>query len=251
MAEKHVVVTLSEPFELTAADFLSLDLDEERNEDKSTFIAGEKAYLRLFRGAEDPYVVESSGGITQIEATNVPLNVTEEYLIFANVKEATLQYKPYGAVSYSWVGRNGGNPVFNGKLVLLAVEAIAVLKCSYTTLFDRLSVKFDEAGPVIVFVLQAATNASTYLVVTFGAGVLTEPVPYSLEVKDFCSDTLLAGVTVYLDGAMIGQTDVNGVVQLGALTPGRTYQVRMQKDGFVDSNMDKLNNDSFTVPVTP
>lgn len=75
-----------------------------------------------------------------------------------------------------------------------------------------------------------------------------EPVPYELEVKNYCTDEVLAGVTVYFDEVDIGQTSSQGIIALGALVPGSIHILRMAKVGFINSENDKLNNDSFVVP---
>lgn len=76
------------------------------------------------------------------------------------------------------------------------------------------------------------------------------PEPYELQVKSFCTDETVAGVTVYMDGTEMGQTDADGVISLGALLPGSTHTLKMVKDGYISSDQDKLNNDSFTVPAS-
>ena len=83
---------------------------------------------------------------------------------------------------------------------------------------------------------------------TGGSEESTTPVPYELEVKNFCTDDTVTGVTVYLDGTDMGQTDSDGIISLGALLPGSTHTLKMIKDGYIDSDKDHIDNASFTVP---
>lgn len=78
----------------------------------------------------------------------------------------------------------------------------------------------------------------------------TTPIPYDLQVKNYCTDGEVPGVTVYLDGAEIGQTDADGMISLGALMPGSTHTLKMIKDGYINSDKDHIDNASFTVPAS-
>jgi len=82
-----------------------------------------------------------------------------------------------------------------------------------------------------------------------GGGVTTDdPAPYELEAIDYCSDGTVEGVAVTLNGNYMGLTDSNGIISLGNLTPGVTYRLKLVKEGYQDSDLDNLNNDSFTIP---
>jgi len=72
-------------------------------------------------------------------------------------------------------------------------------------------------------------------------------VPYEISVLDFCSDEAIANVQIYLNGSYIGVTDSTGIKSLGYLTPGTSYTLKMTKTGYQNSDVDALNNDSFTV----
>jgi len=52
-----------------------------------------------------------------------------------------------------------------------------------------------------------------------------------------------------MNGNYMGLTDSNGIISLGNLIPGATYTLNnLTKEGYQDSALDNLNNDSFTVP---
>ena len=232
---------------------ISLDFDTDKNAGKTTFNPGDIAYLRLFLQSSDPYTAEVNMGEAKTSATNIHFSIDDEEVRFANIEFGYLRYRPCNDVSYRWIGKDAGTPLFNGKKITLTQSFVAILNCDYKTEGDRLAVNSDKVGSVLVVVIQGEEQAS--LVVPFvdedgdGDGEEPTPVPYELEVKDYCTDAVLAGVTVYFDGVDIGQTDVNGVIVLGALVPGDFHELKMAKAGYMNSEDDRLNNDSFTVPA--
>lgn len=226
---------------------LSLSLDTVANEDETTFVIGNKVYLKFLSSVDEPYTIEVNMGTAKTEATNIHYPIEDDEITFANTNSGSLGYVPVGEVDYEWIGKSAGTPVFNGREILLDEDSIAILKCNYKTKGDRLSVVSSEAGTVLVVVIQGENQAS--LSITFeDEEEEEEPVAYELDVKNYCSDASLSGVTVYLDEVDIGQTNINGIIALGALIPGSTHTLKMMKAGYIDSDKDKLNNDSFTVP---
>jgi len=240
MAEKHITVNFSDA---SSSGDLSLQLDEERNNDKTTFAVGEIAYLKFLFSNSDAYTIKTSSGSASVVGTNIHYPITDEEIQFANVKQGTLDYVPAGGVTPTWIGNNGGTPLFNEKIITVPNEIIGILNCDYTTKGDRLALTATESGTILVVVIQGSNQAS--LAVTFGAAA--DAVEYELEVKDFCSDASLSGVAVSMDGRYKGLTDANGVVNLGLLTPGSTHALKMTRSGYEDSDDDDLNNDSFVV----
>lgn len=229
---------------------LSLSLDTVANKDKTTFVIGDKVYLKFLSSVDEPYTIEVNMGTAKTEATNIHYPIEDDEITFANTNSGSLGYVPIGEVDYEWIGKSAGTPVFNGREILLDEDSVAVLNCSYKTKGNRLSVTNSEVGTVLVVVIQGENQAS--LSITFEDDEddeeEKEPVAYELDVKNYCSDASLSGVTVYLDEIDIGQTNINGIIALGALIPGSAHTLKMMKAGYIDSDKDKLNNDSFTVP---
>lgn len=77
-----------------------------------------------------------------------------------------------------------------------------------------------------------------------------ELVPYEISVLDFCTDEALSNVAIYIDDEYIGLTNEDGIKSLGYLTAGQSYSLKMTKVGYQDSDIDALNNDSFTAQDT-
>lgn len=235
---------------------LSLELDDEKNrevygESKSSFLIGERAYLKFLSSSDTTYEIFSSIGSTRKEGTNIPYTVIEN-VVFKKEKTAALQKKPRSSVNYKWYGNAPGIPSFSGGSVSINQPAVAVLHCEYETLGDRISiivneeVDFGEKFDVVVVVVQGERKAST--TITY-SGDHIGPQPIDLKVVDFCGDEVVEGVEIYLDGESKGTTNSNGKIFLGELRPGTEHTLKMTKSGYVDSDKDVLYNDSFTVPT--
>jgi len=236
---------------------LSIALDEDKNrevygENKSSFAPSERAYLKVITNSDIPYSLYSSAGTVTRSARNVPYDYSED-VSFVLTNSAELQHVPYGSVSsWEWYGRNAGQPLFSGKRVTISSPAVAVLHCEYRILGDQAHllvlpgalIPYSEIE-VVVAVQQGDTIASC--TVNYGGSAST-PQPVDLEVSDFCTDEVVTGVSVFLDGAYIGTTNSNGKIYLGMLMPGTTHQLLLTKEGYVDSDQDILHNDEFTVP---
>lgn len=249
---KEAIIPDPPPVEDGTVLFLSLSLDSVANKGKYAFVVGDKIYLKFLSSDSGSYAIKVNTGTAKTEATNIHYPIKNEEIQFANTDTGTLSYFPCGGVSYKWIGESGGTPVFDGKDIILAKPVVGILVCDYETKGDRLSISSSIEGTVLVAVIQKSDQAS--LSVSFEKKSeeeeeKPEPVAYELEVKDYCADGVLPGVTIYLDGIDIGQTDANGVIAVGALIPGSTHSLKMAKGGYINSENDKLNNDSFTVPA--
>lgn len=247
---RDIQITFAEPTPEVKTS-LSLVLDSEKNDDKTEFDSGETVYLLCYAENSEPYLVTSSAGSTRIVTTDITVDVEDEIVAFANSDSGSLAYPPLLArsMSYEWIGDNGGVPIFEGSNITLPEAITGILQCTYKTLVDRISLVWVGEGTVLVAVIQTIDEeqytASQQVVYT---ELDLTPVPYDLEIKDFCDDEIVEGVEVLLDGVSIGTTNASGIIYLGELVPGSTHDLKMIKTGFLDSDLDKLNNDSFTVP---
>lgn len=247
--------------------FLALDKEKIRSvygEDKSSFIPGEAAYLRLFSMPDTPYYLHSSAGSLSVVAREVPYP-QEENIVFSWEAERDLSFVPDSSVDWKWMGRSAGNPLFAGtKITLPEIEVedgapeqkpVGVLNCKYTVMGDRLKLFVPasamsgfESIEVNVVAVQGQNVAS--LTVAYSTGLYGEPVPVDLSVSDFCSNEHVWDVMVFIDGEYMGKTNANGTIYLGMMAPGSIHQLKMTREGYIDSDLDVLHNDSFTVPKT-
>lgn len=247
MAEKSTTISFV-PLSDVVDDFILLELDDVKNAGRTTFNVGEKVYLRFLTPSSDAYVIKVSAGTAQTESTNIHYPITDDEKQFPNVDSGYLSYIPCTAVDYEWIGHSAGVPYFNGRRITLKQISVAVLNNNYSVRGNRLSVVSNVVGTVLIVVIQGDNQASLAITIEDEEAV-GDPVAYELEARDYCTDDVLVGATIYFDNVDIGQTDENGIIALGALIPGSTHSLRMEKAGYINSENDRLNNDSFVVPL--
>lgn len=237
----------------------TLALDDAKNlmvygEARTSFFVGETAYLKL-HCSETGYSVDCSAGVANRDVADIAYPY-EEDLAFPLTRSGNLRQLPTGGVLYSWVGKDRGSPLFVEKNVFLAAPQVAILRVEYKSLGDRLKLLVTKADTGlhssmdVLVVVHKNGKALASMTVAYENTAIAEPVPVELSVSDFCSDEQVEDVEVFLDGSFVGSTDVSGKIYLGLLIPGRSYALKMVKEGFTDSNLDVLYNDSFIVPKT-
>lgn len=70
----------------------------------------------------------------------------------------------------------------------------------------------------------------------------------TIIVKEYTSDVEVSGATVYVDGDNKGTTDAEGKINLQDVTIG-PHTIKVTKAGYLDTDEDDLDNDSFTIEV--
>jgi len=226
-------------------------LEDSRNGGATAFSPGGSAYVSV-APTLDGYTIASSAGTLTKDGTRIPVEVSED-LIFAGTREATLDFPPNGAVSYEWLGKDGGTPLFNGQTVTIPEDAVGVLRVTYDTLGDRLRLEVTDADmggldelPVVVAVTDADGNVyHTTVNYTRDGEDPAEPEAVEILVEDFCTGEPISGATVLVNGKTV-TTNANGVAYVGTLAAG-TYAIKATATGYTDSDKDVLNNDSFVV----
>lgn len=245
MAEKSIIISFLDPIieaNIRIQASLRLELDEDANNGATSFSVGDDVYFRFISSSSEAYTIEVSDGSAIKSASNIHYPIEDEEVQFANTNEGSLTYLPVVGVTTSWLGVSGGTPVFDGSTVNLNNDVTAILNCTYSTKGDRLKLSGFTVSKVLIVVIQGENQASYALSIV---DVSTGPTPYQLQVKDFCDDGILSGVAVYLNGSYKGLSNSEGLVSLGDLSPGSSYTLRMVKTGYISSDVDALNNDSF------
>ena len=123
---------------------------------------------------------------------------------------------------------------------------------SYTT-FRAQTWRLDGRQNPGEFVLYASAPS---------LGIVDEPVPFTVsegdssdvsqpsivtvQTKSFCTDLPVDGAAVYVGNKFIGSSDINGKVFVGLL-PSGSYGIKCQATGYLPTDGDDLNNDSFTI----
>jgi hypothetical protein len=154
VAEQSISITFVTK-EVAAGKALVVDLDAEKNEDKSQFLYGEKAYFRIFTYPENMKIaiIESDGNIT---TEGNGLFEEEENIVFANVSEASCS-KPISSIKSSkWLGESLGAIAVEGNKIKASSKGVAILKLKYTASFRRYGLQLggrsDDSYTVLVYI---------------------------------------------------------------------------------------------------
>ena len=251
--ETNLTVTFTAPEEdtivTTTNTTISLSLDSEANNNETSFESGTPVYVKQFPPGDFEMTVNI--GYVEKKLKRVPYVIEEELVYFANAAIANLDHLPEGEVTYSWVGNNLGNPVFNGKVITIPESGIGVLNCTYITLYDQLMVMYEGAEATTVLLVVVNGTVSDSLLITYtGIEDVTER-PVVITVKDYCSGEIVVGANIEVTASGYPATNfitnALGQANLGNLIVGVTYSIKITATGYRDSDEDSLSNDSFTV----
>lgn len=242
----HSISTSSRGDKYVGEFFIEMKLDDEKNNEETTFYAGDYVFILIC--ASHDYDCYSTGDNLIKVGWDIEESIVDD-LIFAKASEATLAYPPNGTVQYEWIGRNPNvNPVFDQMKVSLSKNTTGVLRCTYTTAWDRWKVHHSKVAKIIIVAYVPDSEAITYLEIDFlGPSSISGPQAWELMVLDYCNDNPVEGVTITFDGSPIGVTDANGLIFLGQLNPNE-YPLKMTKTDYIDSDLDRLHNDSIIIP---
>lgn len=251
-----LAITFIAPSELDDVDdAITLELDSDANEDETTFASGKPAYVRQFPPGEYSTVVNV--GTVKKRLRRVSYTVEKEKVYFQNSETANLTYLPEGGVSYAWIGTDFGEPVFNGRVITAHSVIVGVLECTYVTLYDQLMVMYSgiEDTTVLLAVMNEATEDQDFLRISYEGVESATTRPVIITVKNYCSNEVVENASIALSA--IGYpttyfiTDAEGKADLGNLTVGVTYNIKITAVGYRDSDVDSLSNESFTVIAVP
>lgn len=246
MADKILTIRFTDP-SVSPNAFLELELDDDLNAEKTQFAPGESVFIRVKRYPRNSYTMQSSAGNLTRTAVDTYQSITDEQVKFCHEKTSDLLNRPDSPVSYEWIGRNPGViPTLNGKTIQFATEVVAIMSLDYNYLHDRWKL-FNVSHDGNVLIVARMGGIKACLTVDFSGGV-SEVEEMELLVRDYCTDLAIPFATVFLDGAEIGSTNTQGIINLGELVRGSYHTVKVVKSGYIASDEDALRNDEFTVP---
>lgn len=258
MAKKDFLINFNDPSKDNSSDNLSLSIDSDYNkivygDDKSDYFVDEVVYLKLVReihpdseSFNKSLELITSSGTAGITAHGLTESVTE-YVVFANITTGSLQSLPYGVVTATWLGRDLGTPVFTRKNVSVPTEGVGVLKCTYLTEYSRVWFIPTVVEKNVVVVVQNTESAVCEHDVAIGADEAGRT-PYDVVVIDYCTTEPIPNAIVEINGAVVGTTNSSGVLNLGNLVLGQTYNIKVTAANYISSDDDNLDNEDFTVP---
>lgn len=235
--------------------YLDISVDPKRNNGKSLFDPGDPVVLNIITSSSILDNWTSSGTLSP--SGNTVDSFTEYFAVntkYKTVKYETLQYIPNsGSIAYSWLGQDNGNVTFDGRKVNLPSGLyFGYLKISYETdillyTLDNVPSDYSEQS-ICVFFVNTDLVSANYIVRLNQDDIELEDNPsVSIVVKDFTSEDIVPGTIVQVDGETVGVTDANGYCYIGILSKGRHDLKLIPPAPYLDSDLDGLANDWFTI----
>lgn len=156
MAERSLTVSFVTSSEQASQDAtIDVSLDSSRNDGKTQFLYGEKAYYKV-------YTYPISASITQVQSDGLITIEGSEYetindiINFANTNESSVSYPVNNIVSTDWFGTSLGAVSSTGKTITSSQSGVGVLKISYRTYFRRYAIsvptKSETTYNVLVYI---------------------------------------------------------------------------------------------------
>lgn len=141
-----------------------IELDDEKNNGKTTFRYGEKAYFKIFYDPALNVVVDKTDGILTDEGQGQ--ETVEEFVSFIDSKEATLNKPCLNILSVEWLGNSLGSITQQGLYSIITEKTpelggsngIGLAKIEYTTQFKRYAISIPEKNVDEYQVIVAATS---------------------------------------------------------------------------------------------
>jgi len=136
-----------------------------------------------------------------------------------------------------------------------------IAEVSYKTRYDSHSIICNDPATILALFIHTESsstqqggqdftiNETVYTTVQFevsdecdvGTNKLTR-----IKVRDFITKEVLGGADVEIDGAYVGTTDDDGMLEVGLLNPGN-HTIRVVRTGYAATNEDGLANDNFSI----
>lgn len=229
----------------------TFEINEELNNNKSSFLQGEPVYINLFRVLDVNNVGSTNGNVTLYKTKQK--KTIKEVLYFTNSRTVDVNYPvdQSGNIDFIWYGNSLGNiSVINNSTIKANKSGYGVGIISYTTLYDiyKLTTPKDipnnEERGIIVFGSDIGGNTA-YINISVQGNKLSEQ-DIIIESKDYDLDLAIPGAEVYIDGEFKGLTDGYGKLNVGKLPIGK-YSLKIVASGYKTTDQDALNNDFFIV----
>jgi len=260
MAKSDFLINFTDPnadSTATSEAGLSMSADSTYNTDyykesRSEYYVNEVFFIKLERDIDPesdsynkPLELITSSGSASLVAENVNEEVSE-YIIFANSNTSELSEIPSNTVTYTWIGNDLGNVVFDGKAATIPKIGVGVIQCIYNTSYDRIQYTPTVVGTNVVVAVQGSVSASYEHDVSEGSYTSDADLDYNIKVLDYCTNDPIQSATVTIDGVVVGVTDSDGLLKLGLLEAGE-HTLLVVADGYITNDNDKLDNETFTI----
>jgi len=221
---------------------LMLTEDYERGGNKSTHTAGEKAYVRIYPSGSGA-AVTASGGTWKYSAKGLKERITE-HIAFADESSGKLKYPVAEVISVS-PAVGGTVPYVGGRYVRFRESRLGSVSVTYETSYDVIEVTGLSTGHLIIKADGPAGTAYCKVDYTGDETDLSERMVI-ITTRDAASREAVPYAQVFMNGTFRGVTNSSGMLNLGRLKKGM-YSLLVRKEGYLDTDMDNLRNDSFRI----
>ncbi|MEA3272338.1 MAG: hypothetical protein U9P90_01570 [Patescibacteria group bacterium] len=143
-------------------NIIKVELDDEYNNNETTFNYGTKAYYRIYQypdsGSMTVYQTQSDGTIT---AEGSGSGDQEEQVTFANTNTASSGFPIKSITDTTWLGNDLGAVSGTGTTIKSSQVGVGVLKIEYTADFTRHAISVPTQGELEEYTVIIYINGST------------------------------------------------------------------------------------------
>lgn len=245
LANANLTVTFSKESDSVGFE---LELDEEKNEGKSTFAPGDEVFIRVYPGGLSPSKNTTMGNITVVATDKYETVPNEgfEYLVFARDSEQNVSHIIKDITDLQWCGYIPNvPPIFGETKISFSEEVSCVMKLVYRTTYDSWKLSgVNVSCRVLVEAIKESEDRYGSMTVDFTEESESEDRVY-LTVRDACTQQAISGATVEINGGVY-ISDANGRIDLGLMNKG-TYPVKITAENYQDSDKDRIGNDELVI----
>ncbi len=208
--------------------YLTIGLDEDHNEGKTTFCPGDDAFLIVYHSPGQDVAIGSAIGNIKEKLTSVPIEI-EEVINCDNSSSINLRYEPVGNIAITWAPPVSTAFTISGRTVTLAQPVFSIATITYETLTDiwMLNGITEESSVRVLANMGETTSAMT---VSFLCDAEDTPdgelVDETVEAYDCTTGDPVSGVKIWIEGQYQGSTNSSGICSIGERTVGEVLTVR-------------------------
>lgn len=135
---------------------IQVALDSARNNDRTSFLYGSKAYYQVFT-APSTLTLTNTPSDGTITSEGAGLETIETIITFPNTNQSSVTYPVYSIESTEWLGNDLGAVHSEGDKIVSAQAGVGVLKITYKAYFRRYAISVPQRDEdeyrVIVYIL--------------------------------------------------------------------------------------------------
>lgn len=215
-------------------------------------------YYHWLSGVE---IIEK-GNSANASMTFVKSDIKEvtESITFTN-GESSLTYPYHSNLSVDWLGPDYSPSAFSGPSVVEGSKKIVqtdligdtehyftAANVTYRTEYKRYKFLIPESYAVdtIKVWFELDKDIGMISISASVTAVLDLYKDITIIIRDYIDETLRENASVYIDDSYKGLTDSDGLLNVSDVRVG-DHTIKVLADGYVDSDLDDLDNDAFTV----